>query len=75
MAGFAGGRLQTAARATGVMQAAFEQAVRYAWERKVFGQPIANFQLTERKLARMLATITAPPLGPWWAARNFSTKA
>ncbi len=64
MAGFAGGRLQTAARATGVMQAAFEQAVRYAWDRKVFGQPIANFQLTERKLARMLATITA--------ARQFS---
>lgn len=64
MAGFAGGRLQTAARATGVMQAAFEQAVRYAWDRKVFGQPIANFPLTERKLARMLATITA--------ARQFS---
>lgn len=64
MAGFAGGRLQTAARATGVMQAAFEKAMRYAWDRKAFGQPIANFQLTERKLARMLATITA--------ARQFS---
>jgi (2S)-methylsuccinyl-CoA dehydrogenase len=30
MAGFAGGRIQTAARATGVMQAAFESALRYA---------------------------------------------
>lgn len=59
MAGFSGGRLQTAARATGVMQAAFEEAVRYAWDRKVFGEPIANFPLTERKLSRMLATITA----------------
>ena len=64
MAGFAGGRLQTAARATGVMQAAFEQAVRYAWDRKVFGQPIANFKLTEHKLARMMTLVTA--------ARQFS---
>lgn len=64
MAGFAGGRLQTAARATGVMQAAFEKAVRYAWDRRVFGQPIANFQITEYKLARMMALTTA--------ARQFS---
>ncbi len=59
MAGFAGGRIQTAARATGVMQAAYEQALRYASERKVFGAPIADLQITRIKLARMLATITA----------------
>ena len=59
MAGFAGGRIQTAARATGVMQAAFEQALRYAGERKVFGKAVSDFQLTRIKLARMLATITA----------------
>lgn len=59
MAGFAGGRIQTAARATGVMQAAYEQALRYAGERKVFGAPIADLQITRIKLARMLATITA----------------
>jgi len=59
MAGFAGGRIQTAARATGVMQAAFEQAVAYAGERKVFASPVADYQLTQVKLARMLAAITA----------------
>jgi (2S)-methylsuccinyl-CoA dehydrogenase len=59
MAGFAGGRIQTAARATGVMQAAYEKALRYAGERKVFGAPIADLQITRIKLARMLATITA----------------
>ncbi len=53
MEGFAGGRLQTAARATGVMQAALEAAVRYAKERKVFGVPIASYQLTKWKLAKM----------------------
>ncbi len=53
MAGFAGGRIQTAARATGVMQAAFEKALDYARERVVFGKPIADYQLTLVKLARM----------------------
>ena len=59
MAGFSGGRIQTAARANGVMQAAYEQALRYANEREVFGAPIASLQITRIKLARMLATITA----------------
>lgn len=53
MAGFAGGRVQTAARATGVMQAALEAATRYSKERKVFGKEIQEYQLTRWKLARM----------------------
>lgn len=57
MEGFAGGRLQTAARATGVMQAAFERARDYANERKVFGKPIGDYQLTAWKLARMAMII------------------
>ncbi|MDC0414589.1 acyl-CoA dehydrogenase, partial [Gammaproteobacteria bacterium] len=64
MAGFAGGRIQTAARATGVMQAAFESALSYAKDRKVFGNAVADFQFTKVKLARLLATLTA--------ARQFS---
>jgi (2S)-methylsuccinyl-CoA dehydrogenase len=59
MRGLMGGRIQTAARACGVMQAAFDRAVRYANERKVFGQPIAEFELTRSKLARMAAYISA----------------
>jgi (2S)-methylsuccinyl-CoA dehydrogenase len=57
MEGFENGRLQTAARAVGVMQAAFEAALDYARERKVFGQPIFDYQLTRAKLARMAAMI------------------
>ncbi|SBT04894.1 Acyl-CoA dehydrogenase domain protein [Candidatus Propionivibrio aalborgensis] len=58
MAGFAGGRIQTAARAIGVMQAAFEKAVSYSQERKAFGKPIGDFQLTRVKLARMATLLT-----------------
>jgi (2S)-methylsuccinyl-CoA dehydrogenase len=58
MAGFSGGRIQTAARAIGVMQAAFERAVSYAKERKAFGKPIGDFQLTLVKLARMATLLT-----------------
>ncbi|HMW17843.1 MAG TPA: acyl-CoA dehydrogenase family protein [Accumulibacter sp.] len=58
MAGFAGGRIQTAARAIGVMQAAFERAVSYSQERKAFGKPIGEFQLTLVKLARMATLLT-----------------
>jgi (2S)-methylsuccinyl-CoA dehydrogenase len=64
MAGFENGRLQTAARAVGVMQAAYEEAVQYAQDRSVFGRPIAEYQLTKAKLTRMAATIQA--------ARQFS---
>jgi (2S)-methylsuccinyl-CoA dehydrogenase len=59
MEGFENGRLQTAARALGVMQAAYEAAVSYAQERVVFGRPIADYQLTRVKLARMAVTIQA----------------
>jgi len=59
MAGFENGRLQTAARAVGVMQAAYEAAVDYARNRKVFGAPIAEYQLTQVKLGRMAVLIQA----------------
>ena len=59
MAGLTGGRIQTSARAAGVMQAATEQAISYAKERKVFKQPIADYQLTLVKLSRMITTLLA----------------
>ena len=59
MAGFENGRLQTAARAVGVMQAAYEAAVDYAQNRTVFGQPISEYELTQVKLGRMTAIIQA----------------
>jgi (2S)-methylsuccinyl-CoA dehydrogenase len=69
MDAFANGRLQTAARALGVMQAAFESAVAYASERAVFGVPLASYQLTRAKLARMAALIAASRWFSYEAAR------
>jgi (2S)-methylsuccinyl-CoA dehydrogenase len=57
MEGFENGRLQTAARAVGLMQAAYEAARDYARDRVVFGQPIAEYQLTQAKLGRMAMLI------------------
>lgn len=57
MAGFENGRLQTAARAVGVMQAALEEARQYAEDRKVFGQSVGDYQLNAAKLGRMAATV------------------
>ena len=57
--GFENGRLQTAARAVGVMQAAYEAAYDYAANRVVFGQPILDYQLTRVKLGRMAVIIQA----------------
>jgi (2S)-methylsuccinyl-CoA dehydrogenase len=59
MEGFENGRLQTAARAVGVMQAAFEAGLAYAQERLVFGKPVFDYQLSKAKLARMAALICA----------------
>ncbi len=59
MAGFENGRLQTAARAIGVMQAAYDAAVEYAENRRVFGENIIEYELTRAKLGRMAMIIQA----------------
>ncbi len=59
MAGFENGRLQTAARAVGLMQAAFEAGLSYAQERNVFGKSVFDYQLSKVKLARMAFLIQA----------------
>jgi (2S)-methylsuccinyl-CoA dehydrogenase len=69
MAGFENGRLQTAARAVGVMQAAYEAALAYAADRKVFGRPIADYQLTQAKLGRMAVLIQAGRQSAYHVAR------
>jgi (2S)-methylsuccinyl-CoA dehydrogenase len=71
MEGFAGGRLQTAARAAGLMRAALEAGLRYAGERRVFGEPIGRFQLSRVKLARMAMLTEAARLLSYEVARLF----
>jgi (2S)-methylsuccinyl-CoA dehydrogenase len=59
MTGMVGGRLQTAARACGVMRAALLTALRYAADRKVFNAPLGDYSLTRAKLAQMAARFAA----------------
>jgi (2S)-methylsuccinyl-CoA dehydrogenase len=69
MQGFENGRLQTAARALGVMQAAYEAAFAYAADRRVFGSPIGDYQLTQAKLGRMAVVIQATRQSSYHVAR------
>ena len=70
MAGFAAGRLQTGGRATGVGQAALEKACNYALDRKQFGRPIADYQLTQHKIGRMTTHVAAGRHLTYAAARE-----
>lgn len=59
MATYEYARIQTAARAVGVAQAALDAAIRYANERVQFGVPIAKHQVIRHKLAHMATEIEA----------------
>jgi (2S)-methylsuccinyl-CoA dehydrogenase len=69
MEGFAVGRIQTAARAIGVMQAALEDALAYARERRVFGRAVADFQLPAAMLGSMIVRVSAARQLSYRAAR------
>ena len=62
------GRINVAARAVGVAQAAYDEALTYARQRHAFGQPIGEFQAIQLKLADMATKVQAARLLTWWAA-------
>jgi alkylation response protein AidB-like acyl-CoA dehydrogenase len=64
------GRINVAARAVGVAQAAFENAIRYAQQRTAFGKPIAQHQAVQLMLADMATRIEASRLLVQSAARK-----
>lgn len=70
MTGMVGGRMQTAARACGVMRAALLAAQRYTQDRQVFGQPLTHYSLTQAKLARMAARYVGCRLLTYQTART-----
>jgi (2S)-methylsuccinyl-CoA dehydrogenase len=67
--GFSVGRLQTAGRAVGVMQSAFEDALHYAKEREAFGSPIFSYQLIRSKIGLMALRLHASRQLSYRAAR------
>jgi len=52
-----GGRIGIGAMAVGIAQAAYDKALKYAKERKQFGKALAEFQVTQFKLADMALKI------------------
>jgi alkylation response protein AidB-like acyl-CoA dehydrogenase len=67
------GRLTVAARAVGLAQACLDDAAAYAKERVVFGQPISEFQMVQKKLADMAVEIQAARLLTLDCARTLET--
>ena len=70
MKGLEIGRIQVAARALGVGQAAFDDALRYAQEREAFGRPIWQHQSIGNYLADMATKLTAARQLVLFAARR-----
>jgi alkylation response protein AidB-like acyl-CoA dehydrogenase len=62
------GRVNIATTALGIARAAYEASVKYAKERKQFGQVIGNFQAINFMLADMAAAVDASRLLTWYAA-------
>ncbi len=75
MAGLDGGRINIAAGALGGAQCALDKAVAYAKERSAFGQPIANFQSLQFKLADMETELQAARIFLYQAASKLDAGA
>jgi len=67
---FESARIQTAARAIGVAQAAMDQALGYAQERRQFGAPIIDFPRVADKIAMMAVEIMIARQLTYFAARQ-----
>lgn len=65
------GRINIAARAVGVAQAALDDATAYAKERETFGRPIAHHQAVAFRLAEMATKVHAARLMTYDAAAKF----
>jgi short-chain 2-methylacyl-CoA dehydrogenase len=64
------GRIGVAAMGVGLARGALDEALKYAKERRAFGQPISKFQAIQGKLADMSTEIEAARLLVYKAARE-----
>ncbi|MCK4236604.1 MAG: acyl-CoA dehydrogenase family protein [Candidatus Krumholzibacteria bacterium] len=64
-------RVEIAATALGIAQGAFDRALDYSEQREQFGKRIADFQVTQHKLADMATAIETARLITYKAAWNF----
>jgi len=64
-------RIEIAAQALGIAEGAFDRALAYCKERVQFGKKLAQFQITQHKLADMAAKIELASLIVYKSAWNF----
>jgi alkylation response protein AidB-like acyl-CoA dehydrogenase len=64
-------RILIAAQALGIAQGAFDRAIAYVKQREQFGKKIAQFQVTQHKLADMATKIELARLMTYKAAWNY----
>jgi alkylation response protein AidB-like acyl-CoA dehydrogenase len=67
------GRINVAARAVGVAQRAYDEAIQYSKDREAFGRPINEFQAIQLQLAEMAIRVQASRLLCYWAASRLGT--
>jgi alkylation response protein AidB-like acyl-CoA dehydrogenase len=65
------GRINVAARGTGIAEGALMHSLRYAQERSAFGKPIGNHQAIQLKLADMVTQVEGAKLLIEQAARKY----
>lgn len=70
MTGLESERINVAARGLGIARAAFEEAIKYAQQRRTFGKPICEHQAIQLKLADMATKIEASRLLIYSAAEK-----
>ncbi|MGD2124738.1 MAG: acyl-CoA dehydrogenase family protein [Desulfobacteraceae bacterium] len=64
-------RIEIAAQALGIAQGAFDRALAYSKQREQFGKKLAQFQVTQHKLADMITKIETARLIVYKAAWNY----
>ena len=64
-------RVEIAAQALGIAQGAFDRALSHARERSQFGRKLADFQITQHKLADMATKVETARLLTYKAAWNY----
>jgi len=64
-------RVEIAAQALGIAQGAFDRALAYVKERSQFGKKLAQFQVTQHKLAEMITKIETARLMVYKSAWSF----
>jgi alkylation response protein AidB-like acyl-CoA dehydrogenase len=72
MNGFNLERIVLATGSVGLGQAALDESIKYAGERRQFGQPIGTFQSVRESIARMAAEVEAARQLCYYAARRLS---